>query len=55
VSEDQAHFVAPNIYSIAEIFRAEERVKVAGISYEPENDAARKLYAKYGKAKRWRS
>ena len=116
VSQDQAHFVAPNIYSIAEaqfgedseqghwdsypfgiyddetpvgffmyefnfdspkmqgfvvrlmvdekfqgkgygkfgvekmieIFRAEERVKVAGVSYEPENDAARKLYAKYG-------
>lgn len=31
-----------------ETFRAEERVKIVGISYKPENDAARKLYAKYG-------
>ena len=29
-----------------EIFRAEERVKVVSISYEPENDVARKLYAR---------
>ena len=28
-----------------EIFRAEERVKEVSISYEPENDVARKLYA----------
>ena len=31
-----------------EIFRAEERVKEVGISYEPENDVARKLYASFG-------
>jgi len=31
-----------------EIFRADERIKQAGISYEPENDAARKLYASVG-------
>jgi diamine N-acetyltransferase len=36
------------IEKMIEIFRAEERVKVVGISYEPENDVARKLYAKYG-------
>jgi diamine N-acetyltransferase len=36
------------VEKMIEIFRAEERVKVAGVSYEPENDAARKLYAKYG-------
>ncbi len=31
-----------------EIFRADERVKTVGISYEPENDAARKLYSGLG-------
>jgi diamine N-acetyltransferase len=31
-----------------EIFRAEPRVKCVGISYEPENEAARKLYASLG-------
>ena len=31
-----------------EIFRADERIKAVGISYEPENDAARKLYASLG-------
>ena len=30
------------------IFRAEERVKEVGISYEPENEVARKLYASFG-------
>jgi len=31
-----------------ELFRADERVKGIGISYEPENEVARKLYAKLG-------
>ena len=31
-----------------EIFRADERIRVVGISYEPENEAARKLYASLG-------
>lgn len=31
-----------------EIFRLDERIKEVGISYEPENDGARKLYAKLG-------
>jgi diamine N-acetyltransferase len=31
-----------------EIFRAEERIKAVGVSYEPENEAARKLYASLG-------
>jgi diamine N-acetyltransferase len=31
-----------------EIFRADERIKAIGISYEPDNDAARKLYASLG-------
>ena len=31
-----------------EIFRADERIKTVGISYEPENQAARKLYASLG-------
>lgn len=31
-----------------EIFRADERIKVVGISYEPENEAARRLYANLG-------
>lgn len=31
-----------------EIFRADERIKTVGISYEPENDGARNLYASLG-------
>jgi diamine N-acetyltransferase len=31
-----------------EIFQAEPRVKVVGISYEPENEIARRLYASFG-------
>ena len=31
-----------------EIFRADERIKEVGISYAPENDAAKKLYASMG-------
>jgi diamine N-acetyltransferase len=31
-----------------EFFRADERIKEVGISYEPENEAARKLYASLG-------
>lgn len=31
-----------------EIFRLDERVRVVGISYEPENAGARKLYARLG-------
>src|SRR5215216_5661747 len=31
-----------------EIFRADERIKTVGISYEPNNEAARKLYASLG-------
>jgi len=31
-----------------ETFRAEDQIRVAGISYEPENEAARKLYASLG-------
>jgi diamine N-acetyltransferase len=31
-----------------EIFRLDERIRVAGISYEPENEAARRLYASLG-------
>lgn len=31
-----------------EIFRLDDRIRVVGISYEPENDGARKLYAKFG-------
>ena len=31
-----------------EIFRAEERIREVGISYEPENEVARKLYASLG-------
>jgi diamine N-acetyltransferase len=31
-----------------EIFRADERIRAVGISYEPENDVARKLYASLG-------
>ncbi len=31
-----------------EVFRADERIKQVAISYEPENDVARKLYASLG-------
>ncbi|HEU0295709.1 MAG TPA: GNAT family N-acetyltransferase [Anaerolineales bacterium] len=31
-----------------EIFRSDERIQAVGISYEPENDVARKLYAGFG-------
>ena len=31
-----------------DLFRADERVRAIGISYEPENEAARKLYASLG-------
>ena len=31
-----------------EMFRADERIKAVGISYEPKNEAARKLYASLG-------
>ena len=31
-----------------EIFRADDRVQAVGISYEPENEGARKLYASLG-------
>lgn len=31
-----------------ETFRAEARIKAVGISYEPENEQARKLYARLG-------
>ena len=31
-----------------EIFRADERIKAVGISYEPDNETARKLYANVG-------
>ena len=33
---------------LLEIFRADERIKTVGISYEPENEGARKLYASLG-------
>ena len=33
---------------LIELFRADERVNAIGISYEPENDAAKKLYASLG-------
>lgn len=33
---------------LLDFFRADERIKVVGISYEPENEVARKLYASYG-------
>jgi diamine N-acetyltransferase len=31
-----------------EVFRADDRIKIVGISYEPENEGARKLYASLG-------
>jgi diamine N-acetyltransferase len=31
-----------------EIFRGDDRIKTVGISYEPENEGARKLYASLG-------
>jgi diamine N-acetyltransferase len=34
--------------TMLEIFRADERIDTVGISYEPENDVARKLYASLG-------
>jgi len=34
--------------TMLEVFRADERIKEVGISYEPENDVARKLYASLG-------
>ena len=33
---------------VLDVFRADERIKCAGISYEPENEVARKLYASLG-------
>ena len=33
---------------ILELFRADDRIQEVGISYEPENEAARKLYASLG-------
>ena len=33
---------------LLEIFRADERIQTVGISYEPENEGARKLYASLG-------
>ena len=33
---------------LLEIFRADERIRVVGISYEPENEGARQLYASLG-------
>jgi len=33
---------------LLEIFRADERIQVVGISYEPHNEGARKLYASLG-------
>jgi len=33
---------------LLEIFRADERIRVVGISYEPENEGARKLYSSLG-------
>ena len=34
--------------AILEIFRADERIKAVGISYEPENEQAKRLYASLG-------
>jgi diamine N-acetyltransferase len=36
------------MHKMLETFRADERIKEVGISYEPQNDAARKLYASLG-------
>ncbi len=33
---------------VLDVFRANEQIKNVGISYEPENDVARKLYASLG-------
>jgi len=33
---------------LLEIFRADKRIRAVGISYEPENEGARKLYASLG-------
>ncbi|HUG35143.1 MAG TPA: GNAT family N-acetyltransferase [Anaerolineales bacterium] len=34
--------------AMLEIFRADERIKAVGISYEPENEQAKRLYADLG-------
>lgn len=31
-----------------DLFHADERIQVVGISYEPQNEVARKLYASLG-------
>jgi diamine N-acetyltransferase len=36
------------VEKMLEIFRSDERIQVVGISYEPENTAARELYASLG-------
>jgi diamine N-acetyltransferase len=36
------------IEKMLEIFRADERIKVVGISYRPDNETARRLYAHFG-------
>lgn len=36
------------LQKMLEIFHAEERIRVVAISYEPENEQARQLYAKSG-------
>jgi diamine N-acetyltransferase len=33
---------------LLEIFRADDRIRAVGISYEPENESARRLYASLG-------
>lgn len=33
---------------VLEVFRADERIRAVGISYEPHNEGARKLYASLG-------
>lgn len=37
-----------SMQKMLEMFREDERIKTVGISYEPENEAARKLYASLG-------
>ena len=36
------------VEKLLEIFRTDERINAVGISYEPENEVARKLYASFG-------
>ena len=36
------------VEKMLEIFRGDDRIKAVGISYEPENGGARRLYAKLG-------